>query len=195
MQKALFFMFLVVIPLNVFSQNPAFQPVIQTGKVLESLSVQSKIFGKEVKYSVYLPPDYESSQRRYPVVYLLHGYTDDETAWIQFGETHLIADRAIAGREIPPMIIVMPDAGVTWYINDYQGNVRYEDFFIQEFIPFIDKTYRTRTKKEFRGVTGLSMGGYGTLIYTLKHPELFAACAPFSAGIFTEEQFFISLRL
>ncbi len=75
------------------------------GILLESLSMESGILQKKVLY---------------PVVYLLHGYSDDETAWIQFGEVHLAADRAIAGREIPPMIIVMPDAGVSWYINDHE---------------------------------------------------------------------------
>ncbi len=64
-----------------------------------------------------------ASSRRYPVVYLLHGYTDDESGWIQFGEINLAADRAIAEREIPPMIIVMPDGGVTFYINDAAGKV------------------------------------------------------------------------
>jgi enterochelin esterase-like enzyme len=136
---------------------------------------------------VYLPPDYGTSTRRYPVVYLLHGYTDDESGWIQFGEVDLAADRAIAEREIPPMIIVMPDAGATFYINDGSGKVRYEDMFVRELIPRIDKTYRTRPEREFRGVAGLSMGGWGTLVYTLRHPDLFAAGAAFSAAVWSDE--------
>lgn len=104
--------------------------------------MKSGILGRDVNYAVYLPPDYETSGRRYPVVYLLHGYTDDESGWIQFGKVNLAADRAIAAREIPPMIIVMPDGGATFYINDCQDKVRYEDMFIQELIPHIDKTYR-----------------------------------------------------
>ncbi len=160
----------------------------ESGRVLEGLTVQSKILGKEVRYTIYLPPDYETSTRRYPVVYLLHGYTDNDTAWVQFGEVNLTADRAIAERLIPPMIIVMPDGGVSWYINDYQNKVRYEDFFFQEFIPYIDATYRTRPQKEFRAIAGLSMGGWGTLIYALRHPEMFAAAAPFSAAVWTDEE-------
>ncbi|MDI6844774.1 MAG: alpha/beta hydrolase family protein [Candidatus Saccharicenans sp.] len=160
----------------------------ESGRVLEGLTVQSKILGKEVRYTIYLPPDYETSTRRYPVVYLLHGYTDNDTAWVQFGEVNLTADRAIAGRLIPPMIIVMPDGGVSWYINDYQNKVRYEDFFFQEFIPYIDATYRTRPQKEFRAIAGLSMGGWGTLIYALRHPEMFAAAAPFSAAVWTDDE-------
>ena len=159
-----------------------------SGKLLESLSMESKILKKAVNYCIYLPPGYDISQRSYPIVYLLHGYTDNETGWVQFGEAHLAADQAIASREIPPMIIVMPDAGVTWYINDHEGKVRYEDMFFQEFIPFIESQYRVRAKKEFRGIAGLSMGGYGSLIYALKHPDLFAASAPLSAAIYTEEE-------
>lgn len=159
----------------------------QHGKVMESLKCESKILGHPVNYSIYLPFDYETSNRRYPVVYLLHGYTDDETAWVQFGEINRLADKAIIDGDIPPMIIVMPDAGVTFYINNFDNSVRYEDFFFQEFIPAIESEYRIRSKKEFRGVTGLSMGGYGTLIYALHHPDMFAACAPFSAAIWTDD--------
>jgi enterochelin esterase-like enzyme len=159
------------------------------GQALEGLRFPSTIVGRDVSYAVYLPPDYATSSRRYPVVYLLHGYTDNESGWIQFGEVNAAADRAIADREIPPMIIVMPDGGVSWYINDYLNKVRYEDMFIQEFIPQIDKTYRTRPQKEFRGVAGLSMGGWGSLVYAMRHPDVFAACAAFSAAVWTDEDF------
>jgi enterochelin esterase-like enzyme len=184
MQK--FFRFKIWIVLSVvqlFTQSST------RGQVFEGLSMKSKILEREVRYAVYLPPDYATSTRRYPVVYLLHGFTDDESAWIQFGEVNLAADRAIASREIPPMVIVMPDAGKTWYINDAEGKVRYEDMFMQEFIPYVDAKYRTRAKKEFRGVAGLSMGGWGALVNALKHPDAFAACAAFSAGLRTDEEF------
>jgi enterochelin esterase-like enzyme len=159
------------------------------GQVLEGLHLTSAVLGRDVSYAVYLPPDYVISTRRYPVVYLLHGYTDDESGWIQYGEINMAADRAIADREIPPMIIVMPNGGVTWYINDAANKVRFEDMFVQEFIPHVDATYRTRPEREFRGVAGLSMGGWGTLVYALRHPDLFSACAAFSAGIWPDEEF------
>ncbi|HKG21141.1 MAG TPA: alpha/beta hydrolase-fold protein [Blastocatellia bacterium] len=158
------------------------------GTVKEGLTVRSEVLGKPVRYSIYLPGDYATSERYYPVLYLLHGYTDSDMAWIQFGEANLIADEAIAGRSIPPMIIVMPDAGVSWYINNYDNSVKYEDFFIKEFIPRIESTYRARPEKQYRAVAGLSMGGYGALVYTLRHPDIFAACAAFSAAIFTDEE-------
>jgi S-formylglutathione hydrolase FrmB len=163
------------------------------GQVLEGLRFSSAILGRDVKYAVYLPSDYRLSTRRYPVVYLLHGFTDDESAWIQFGEVNLAADRAIARREIPPLIIVMPDGGVTWYINDIQGKVRYEDMFIREFILSIDETYRTRPAKEFRGIGGLSMGGWGALMFSMRHPDDFAACAAFSAAVWPDEEI-VSIR-
>lgn len=168
----------------------AFLPVssiAQTiGKVLEYRPVKSSILNRTVQYSIYLPPDYETSDRSYPVVYLLHGYTDDNTGWLQFGEIDRLAGKAILDGTIPPMIIVMPDADSSWYINSYDGKEKYEDFFIKEFIPAIEKTYRIKATKQFRGVAGLSMGGYGTLIYSLKYPELFAAAAPLSAAVWDD---------
>lgn len=157
------------------------------GRALEGLSFSSAILGRAVHYAVYLPPGYDEGTRRYPVVYLLHGYTDNESAWIQFGEVDRSADRAILQGDIPAMILVMPDGGVTWYINDAAGKVRYEDMFLQEFIPFIDAAYRTRADREFRGVAGLSMGGFGALTYAFRHPDAFCACAAFSAAVWTPE--------
>ena len=157
------------------------------GMVKESLTLDSKILGKQVKYTIYLPYDYETSNRLYPVTYLLHGYGDNDMGWVQFGEANLIADECIANREIPPMIIAMPDGGVSFYINNFDNSVRYEDFFIQEFMPYIEKTYRIRAEKRFRGIAGLSMGGFGTLNFALKYPDKFAACVAFSAAIFSEE--------
>jgi S-formylglutathione hydrolase FrmB len=135
-----------------------------------------------------LPPDYETSQRSYPVVYLLHGYSDNETAWIHFGQVNMTADHAIASREIPPMIIVMPDAGVSFYINAADGSNPFEDIMIKEFIPFIDRTYRTRANREGRALSGLSMGGYGSLVLALRNPEMFSSVAAFSSAVFTDNE-------
>ena len=160
----------------------------QHGVLKESLKMKSTTLGHDVEYSVYLPFDYGTSNRSYPVLYLLHGYTDDETGWVQFGESNYIADRAIASGEAPPMIIVTPDAGVSWYVNSYDGKEKWEDFFINEFIPNVEKGFRIRSKKEFRAVAGLSMGGHGSLVMALKHPDMFAACAPLSAAVWTDEE-------
>ncbi len=157
------------------------------GKVVQEKTVKSAVLNRNVNYTIYLPADYDQSQRSYPVVYLLHGYTDDNTAWLQFGEINRYADKAIAEGTIPPMIIVMPDADSSFYINSYDGKEKYEDFFTKEFIPAIEKTWRIKAQKRFRGIAGLSMGGYGTLIYALKYPELFAAAAPLSAAVLADD--------
>lgn len=156
----------------------------QTGKVFDNLTLPSKILKGDRKFAIYLPPDYETSQRSYPVMYLLHGAGDDQTGWIQFGEVLNITDKAIREGKATPMIIVMPDAntGRRGYANDIKGEWRYEDFFFQELIPFIEKTYRAKSEKRYRAVAGLSMGGEGTFTYALHHPELFAAACPLSAA-------------
>ncbi len=97
----------------------------QKGKVIESLVFKSKIVPYPVKYSVYLPADYETSQRSYPVVYLLHGFSDDETGWIQFGEANEIADKGIAEGAFPACILIIPDGKVSWYCNSADGKDRW----------------------------------------------------------------------
>lgn len=167
--------------------SPVFSQAVCSGKVMESLTFHSKILNKDVKYSIYLPPDYETSQRSYPALYLLHGYSDDETGWIQFGEANLIEDKAIQNNTAPAMIIIMPDGQVTWYVNDYQGKEKWSDMFIRELIPYMESTYRIRAKKEFRAISGLSMGGYGSLHIAMRNPDMFSSCVAFSAGVFTDE--------
>ena len=166
----------------------AVQGFTQTGKVMESLKFESKLVNYPVGYSIYLQPGYETSQRSYPVLYLLHGYSDDETGWIQFGEANMIADKGIANGDYPPCIIVMPDGKVTWYCNSFDGKDSWEDMFVKEFIPFIEKEYRIRPKKEFRAIAGLSMGGNGALMLSMHYPDLFSSCVAMSAGTFTDEE-------
>ena len=172
---------ILILNIGMFSQ-------VSRGTVKEGLTVHSEILNKDVRYTIYLPFDYKTSNRFYPVVYLLHGFTDNDIGWIQFGEANLIVDEAIANREIAPMILVMPDGGVSYYINNYNSSVMYEDFFIREFIPYIESHYRIRTGKRYRGIAGLSMGGYGTLVNALKHPDMFSACAAFSAAIYNDDE-------
>ena len=153
-------------------------------KVSDNLSLSSKILNMERKYAIYLPPDYESSTRSYPVLYLLHGGGDDQTGWVQFGEVMNITDKAIAEGKATPMIIVMPDANTTrrGYSNNATGTWLYEDFFFKELMPFVEKKYRIKADKRFRAIAGLSMGGDGSFTYALHHPELFSSACPLSAG-------------
>ncbi len=155
----------------------------QQGKVLESRTMESKILKGERNYAVYLPPDYEHSQRAYPVLYLLHGSGDDHTGWVQFGEVLHITDKAIEDGRATPMVIVMPDAqtGRLGYFN--QDDWRYEDFFFEEFIPYIEKTYRIKSEKRYRAIAGLSMGGGGSFMYALHRPDMFSSACPLSAYV------------
>jgi enterochelin esterase-like enzyme len=157
----------------------------QSGKVYDDLSMTSKILKGERKFAIYLPPDYETSQRSYPVMYLLHGSGDDQTGWIQFGEVLRIADNAIMDGTATPMIIVMPDAnsGKKGYFNDINNDWRYEDFFFEELIPHVEKAYRIKGEKRYRAVAGLSMGGGGSFMYALHHPEMFSSACPLSASV------------
>jgi enterochelin esterase-like enzyme len=156
----------------------------QTGKVFDNLSMKSEILNMDRKYAIYLPPDYETSKRSYPVLYLLHGGGDNQTGWIQFGEVKYIADKTIKKGKSTPMIIVMPDAnsGKRGYTNDATGEWRYEDFFFEEFMPFVEKRYRIKSEKRYRAIAGLSMGGGGTYYYALHRPDLFQAACPLSAS-------------
>ena len=177
----------------IFSQLLVLSVFGQTGKVYDNLSMTSKILGSERKYAVYLPPDYENSKRSYPVLYLLHGMGDDQTGWVQFGEVLRIADQSILDGKATPMIIVMPDAntGQLGYFNDIEGKWRYEDFFFEELIPYVEKTYRIKGEKRYRAIAGLSMGGGGSFMYALHHPEMFSSACPLSAyiGPLTVEEF------
>jgi enterochelin esterase-like enzyme len=173
---------LIVIFLSVFN---LFNGFAQTGKVYDNLTLKSEILKSERKFAVYLPPDYETSQRSYPVLYLLHGMGDDQTGWIQFGEISRIADKAILDGTATPMIVIMPDANTekVGYFNSIEGNWNYEDFFFNEFMPHVEKKYRIKSEKRFRAIAGLSMGGGGSFMYAMHRPELFSSACPLSAYI------------
>jgi enterochelin esterase-like enzyme len=145
--------------------------------------MQSEILKMERKFAVYLPPDYETSERSYPVLYLLHGGGDDQTGWVQFGEIMHIADKAIKEGKATPMIVIMPDAntGQRGYTNTPNG-WNYEDFFFEELMPYVEEKFRIKKEKRYRAVAGLSMGGGGTFYYALHRPDLFSSACPLSAS-------------
>ena len=157
----------------------------QNGKVIDELIINSKILKGDRKFAVYLPPDYDSSNRSYPVLYLLHGLGDNQSAWIQFGEVLHTTDKAINSGIATSMIIIMPDAGTgqMGYTNAMSGKWNYEDFFFEEFMPHVENLYRIRKNKRYRAISGLSMGGGGSFLYALRRPDLFSSAAPLSASI------------
>nr|WP_228779946.1 alpha/beta hydrolase-fold protein [Aquiflexum lacus] len=175
-RNLILFLFLLMIAYPVYSQE---------SKVFDNLVMNSNILKMERKYAIYLPPGYESSERSYPVLYLLHGAGDDQTGWVQFGEVQHITDQAIKEGKATVMIIVMPDAntGRRGYFNDVNNEWRYEDFFFEELMPEVEKKYRIKSEKRYRAIAGLSMGGGGSFIYAMHRPDLFSSSCPLSAAV------------
>ncbi len=154
---------------------------------IETFTVKSSILGTEKPCTVYLPDGYDQTQTTYPVLYLLHGASGCHTDWIKRGIAKQIADEAIGEGMASKMIIVMPDASGSGErkVGPHMGyfNVtgwNYEDFFFKEFLPSVEKHYRIRGDKKHRAISGLSMGGGGTAVYALHHPELFGSACPIS---------------
>ncbi len=149
----------------------------------ECRSAPSKILGHAVPYCVILPADYDTDKSNaYPVVYFLHGLGGNEQLLLNSGGMNMIQDLRDQKR-IGEFLIVAPDAGRSFYINSRDGKVRYEDFFIREFLPYIESHYRVRAERKSRGVTGVSMGGYGALRFALKYPNLFVAVSAHSPAL------------
>lgn len=156
-------------------------------RLQEGATMQSKIMGLTLKYSVLLPADYKTSDASYPVVYLLHGYGNDYTAWSKDGNIQLLSDNLGSG--IVPMIYVMPDGFNSYYVNNHNGTNRYMDMLVNELVPEIDKIYRTKKDATQRAVMGYSMGGYGALILPAKNPGVFKVSVPLSISFRTDEQY------
>lgn len=149
----------------------------------ECREVTSKILARPVPYCIFLPPSYDSdATRRYPVLYFLHGLGENEQVLLNSDGWEII-EQAWADKSLGEYIIVAPAAGRTFYVNSKDGKVRYEDFFIQEFLPAIEKNYRIRGTRATRGLDGISMGGYGALRFAFKYPRLFGSVSAHSAAL------------
>lgn len=165
-----------------FAMGAVMLPAAEVAKSVNPKNVvssqfESKALGEMRHYNVLLPADYESSTSRYPVLYLLHGYGDDHTAW-----TYMTNLSQYASRQ--RLIIVMPDGSKSFYINSASDpKARFEDYLMKDLIPFIDANYRTIPLPRSRAVAGLSMGGYGAALLGLKHPRTFAAIGTFSGAV------------
>ena len=142
---------------------------------IECSTLESKILRQPVPYCVMLPPSYaQEKDRRYPVAYYLHGLGDNEQSLVNLGGWS-IYDRLMSEKRIGEFALVAPAGFASFYINSRDGKFRYEDFFLQEFLPAMEKKYRIGTTRTQRGIMGISMGGYGALHYGFKYPEKFAA--------------------
>lgn len=156
-------------------------------RLLKEQTYWSHILKREMNYAVLLPKEYENSTDSFPVVYLLHGYGDDETAWYQWGNIQSYVDLYAA--ETIPMIYVMPEAFNTYYVNKYNGNYPIMDVLVSELVPAIDSVFRTIKDAGHRAVMGYSMGGYGALILPAKNPEIFRTGVVLSMSFRTDAQY------
>jgi S-formylglutathione hydrolase FrmB len=150
---------------------------------LDCGAIQSAILGRAVNVCVALPPGYEASApKRYPTLYFLHGLFENERSWSERGGEQVWEDLMAAG-QLEKSLVVLPDGGKTFYVNSFDGRERYEDFFIQELVPAIDKKYRTLHDVSARGISGTSMGGYGALHLAMGHPDIFGSASAHSAAL------------
>jgi enterochelin esterase family protein len=153
-------------------------------------ALQSNILRESVHYCVMLPPDYDAataghSPRRYSVLYFLHGLGADEQSMFKSGGWDLIQDLRQKG-QVSDFLVVSPEGRRTFYINSADGRVRYSDFFVREFIPYIESHYSIRRERSARAISGFSMGGYGALRFAFAYPELFSSVSAQSAALMTE---------
>jgi len=176
---------LLVLLLAVFLAAPPVLGAQDHGRVLEGRTLFSKALNREWAYTIYLPPDYDTSERAYPVFYLLHGYGGEHTNWARYGDAQMTADSLIAAYALPPVILVMPDGKNSYWVDSdpATGFGAVETALVNDLIPHIDATYRTIPTRRARMIGGLSMGGYGAIHTAFKHPELFGAAATLSGGI------------
>jgi S-formylglutathione hydrolase FrmB len=157
---------------------------------IDCSALNSRILNQVVRYCVYLPAGYDAGAnehpaRRYPVLYFLHGLGDNEQTLFNSGGWTLVDDLHNQ-HQMGDFLIVAPEGRRTFYINSADGSVRYNDFFLQEFIPHIEGKYRIHSGRAGRAISGISMGGYGALRFAFAHPELFSAVSAQSAALITE---------
>lgn len=154
---------------------------------IETKTIYSEVLGAERAYNIFLPKSYEAeTDRKYPILYLLHGMLDTNTGWTERGHLKDVMDQLTASGEACEMIIVTPNAGGNIYEGVWNGYFdmpgwKYETFFYTEFLPYIETTYRVIGNKQNRAIAGLSMGGGGTTSYAQRYSNLYCAAYAMSA--------------
>ena len=164
---------------------------LASGRV-ECNSVPSKILARSVPYCVVLPASFDADKtKRFPILYELHGLGDNEQFFVHSGIWNLVEDQRERG-ELKEFLIATPAGGASFYINSKDGRVRYEDFLLREFFPFIGKKYRASPGRTNRAISGVSMGGYGALHLAFRHPQLFSSVSAHSAALIEKLPAFVS---
>ncbi len=150
---------------------------------VECSALSSTTLGREVRYCALLPPAYDAQpRRRFPVLYWLHGLGQDEQALVDTGGWTIVEELRKQG-ELSAFILITPDGGQGFYLNSRDGRNQYEDFFIHEFLPAMEHRFRIEASRATRGISGVSMGGFGALHFGLKYPKLFGSVSAHSAAL------------
>jgi enterochelin esterase family protein len=161
------------------------KPAWTQGRV-DCSALNSRILHRAVRYCVMLPPGYDADkQNRYPVLYFLHGLGESEQALLRSGGWDVIQDLE-QQKKVGDFVMAAPEGWASFFINSANGQNRYSDFFLTEFLPHIETHYRILRERGSRGVTGLSMGGYGALRFAFAYPQRFGSVSAQSPALITE---------
>jgi S-formylglutathione hydrolase FrmB len=153
---------------------------------IDCSTVNSKILQRPVRYCVMLPPSYETDKnKKYPVLYFLHGLGENEQTLLRSGGWGLIEDLR-QQHKVGDFLMVAPEGRGSFFINAAGRGDRYSDFLLSEFLPYIESHFRVLRDRRHRGVTGLSMGGYGALRLAFAHSEMFGSVSAQSPALITE---------
>jgi S-formylglutathione hydrolase FrmB len=154
---------------------------------IDCSSLNSQILKRAVRYCVQVPANYDSKDAkgqpaRFPVLYFLHGLGDNEQTLFKTGGWTLIEDLR-QQRKIGKFLVVAPEGRSSFYINSADGTDRYSDFFVREFIPYIEGKYRVQAGRGGRAIGGISMGGFGAIRFAFAYPQLFSSVSAQSAAL------------
>jgi S-formylglutathione hydrolase FrmB len=153
---------------------------------IECGSLASKVMKRSVRYCALLPPSYDADkQKKFPVLYFLHGLGDNEQTLVNTGGWNVI-ENLRDEKKIGEFIIVTPEAGRSFYVNSFDRRTLYDSFFTREFMPAIERKYRVRAERAGRAIGGISMGGYGALRFAFAHPNLFSSVSAHSAALLSQ---------
>lgn len=148
---------------------------------LQTIEFYSPAVDRVMKFDIVLPTNYDSSDKRYPVLYLLHGYMQNYTVWGR----NLAA--AFYARQLDDLILVLPDGGNSWYVNyskNEEGQTNnWENHIVDDLVGFVDENFRTEASRDGRAISGLSMGGFGAFAIGLRQPHLFVSIGSTSGAL------------
>jgi enterochelin esterase-like enzyme len=145
-------------------------------------SYQSRLLGRKISFSVYLPHDYATTAHKFPAIYLLHGLDGDHNEWLENGTLENL-NALMEQHLLRPMLAIMPSFGArSWWVDGERDKA--ESALMQELLPYVESKYQVLPERRARAVAGWSMGGYGALNLALKHPDVFCAAAVISPQIY-----------